>query len=143
MNLNEPLSRFIFNGSSILYVRDVGSLPATSTYRFFSLLRVLAQLVARDVRDVEVAGSNPVYPILHLSYWGLIAAHSGIDSPLSAFFAALHKFSRKVFVFLCNFMESFIIFLRGEEEKLENYINFNIKTIQFYVILTSDLQNKL
>jgi hypothetical protein len=40
-------------------------------------------------------------------------------------------------------MESFIIFLRGGEEKLGNYINFNINTMLFYVILTSDLQNIL
>ena len=28
----------------------------------FFLFRAIAQLVARDVRDVEVAGSNPVCP---------------------------------------------------------------------------------
>ena len=55
-----------FNGSSIIQFGTMRSLPATFLRVLIKLFfRVLAQLVARDVRDVEVAGSNPVYPILN------------------------------------------------------------------------------
>ena len=52
-----------FNGFAINKFGTPGRFQRPQRTSSFNFKRVLAQLVARDVRDVEVAGSNPVYPI--------------------------------------------------------------------------------